>query len=84
MMGWLQDLYNYQMALQEIDNMRVDGKFIDTEGNRPEGQLVRRGPVLAPLPRCSDTSSGRPGPSVPPSTMLRTLLPPNGVERTHL
>lgn len=35
-----QDLYNYQMALQEIDNMRVDGKFRDSEGNIPEGQLV--------------------------------------------
>lgn len=29
------------MALQEIDGMRKDGKFIDSEGNRPEGQLVR-------------------------------------------
>ena len=37
----VQDLYNYQMALQEIDGMRVDGKFVDSEGNRPEGQLVR-------------------------------------------
>lgn len=37
-----QDLYNYQMALQEIDNMRVEGKFRDSEGNVPEGQLVGR------------------------------------------
>lgn len=36
-----QDLYNYQMALQEIDNMRKNGKFVDNEGNVPEGQLVR-------------------------------------------
>lgn len=35
-----QDLYNYQMALQELDGMRVDGKFRDSEGNVPEGQLV--------------------------------------------
>ncbi|KAM0746953.1 hypothetical protein T439DRAFT_329228 [Meredithblackwellia eburnea MCA 4105] len=42
------DLYNYQMALQEIDNMRVDGKFTDSEGNRPEGQLV----LLYLLRRC--------------------------------
>lgn len=35
-----QDLYNYQMALQEIDGMRVNGKFKDAEGNVPEGQLV--------------------------------------------
>ena len=38
----IQDLYNFQMALQEIDSMRKDGKFVDSDGNRPEGQLVRR------------------------------------------
>ncbi|KAM0786507.1 hypothetical protein ACM66B_001965 [Microbotryomycetes sp. NB124-2] len=42
------DLYNFQMALQEIDNMRVDGKFRDSEGNVPEGQLV----LLYLLRRC--------------------------------
>ncbi|CED84287.1 Uncharacterised protein family UPF0662 [Phaffia rhodozyma] len=42
------DLYNYSMALQEIDSMRVDGKFVDAEGEMPpEGQygllyLLRR------------------------------------------
>lgn len=43
LMEWCagQDLYNYQMALQEIDGMRVNGKFKDAEGNVPEGQLVR-------------------------------------------
>lgn len=38
----LQDLYNFQMALQEIDGMRVNGKFVDAEGNVPAGQLVSR------------------------------------------
>jgi len=36
------DLWNYSLSLQEIDNMRVDGKFIDYEGNKPTGQYVRR------------------------------------------
>lgn len=35
------DLYNFQVSLQEIDNMRVDGKFVDSEGNKPPGQGVR-------------------------------------------
>lgn len=35
------DLWNYSLSLQEIDKMRVDGKFLDSEGNRPEGQYVR-------------------------------------------
>ena len=34
------DLWNYTLSLQEIDKMRVDGKFVDVEGNRPEGQYV--------------------------------------------
>jgi hypothetical protein len=34
------DLWNYSLSLQEIDKMRVDGKFLDAEGNRPEGQYV--------------------------------------------
>jgi hypothetical protein len=34
------DLYNYSMSLHEIDKMRIDGKFVDTEGNRPPGQYV--------------------------------------------
>lgn len=36
------DLWNYSVSLQEIDKMRVDGKFVDQEGNRPSGQYVRR------------------------------------------
>ena len=35
------DLWNYSLSLQEIDKMRVDGKFVDSEGNRPSGQYVR-------------------------------------------
>lgn len=35
------DLWNYTVSLQEIDKMRVDGKFVDMEGNRPPGQYVR-------------------------------------------
>ncbi len=34
------DLWNYSLSLQEIDKMRVDGKFVDADGNRPEGQYV--------------------------------------------
>ena len=38
------DLFNYSLSLQEIDNMRVDGKFVDSEGNQPGGQYVRSRP----------------------------------------
>ncbi|KNZ55097.1 hypothetical protein VP01_276g17 [Puccinia sorghi] len=41
------DLYNFQVSLQELDAMRVDGKFVDAEGNKPEGQLVRQRKQLA-------------------------------------
>ncbi len=34
------DLWNYSLSLQEIDKMRIDGKFVDAEGNRPVGQYV--------------------------------------------
>ncbi|KAF9480504.1 hypothetical protein BDN70DRAFT_877487 [Pholiota conissans] len=42
------DLWNYSLSLQEIDKMRVDGKFVDSEGNRPTGQYV----LLYLLRRC--------------------------------
>ncbi|SGZ39647.1 related to UPF0662 protein YPL260W [Hanseniaspora guilliermondii] len=32
------ELYPYQLKLASIDNMRVDGKFYDEDGNIPEGQ----------------------------------------------
>lgn len=34
------DLWNYTLSLQEIDKMRVDGKFVDLEKNVPPGQYV--------------------------------------------
>lgn len=34
------DLWNYSLSLQEIDKMRIDGKFVDSDGNRPPGQYV--------------------------------------------
>lgn len=36
------DLWNYQVTLKEIDRLRVDGKFVDSEGKQPEGQAVSR------------------------------------------
>ncbi|KAJ1660319.1 hypothetical protein IWQ61_000748 [Dispira simplex] len=36
----MRDLYPYQMKLSSIDNLRVGGKFLDAEGNIPEGQSV--------------------------------------------
>ena len=42
------DLWNYQVTLKEIDRMRVDGKFLDSEGKQPEGQPV----LLYLLRRC--------------------------------
>lgn len=42
------DLWNYSLSLQEVDKMRIDGKFVDSEGNRPPGQYV----LLYLLRRC--------------------------------
>jgi hypothetical protein len=42
------DLWNYQVTLKEIDRLRVDGKFVDSEGKQPEGQLI----LLYLLRRC--------------------------------
>ncbi|KAK7024882.1 hypothetical protein R3P38DRAFT_2951598 [Favolaschia claudopus] len=42
------DLWNYSSALQEIDKLRVDGKFLDAEGGRPAGQYI----LLYLLRRC--------------------------------
>jgi len=41
------DLWNYSLSLQEVDKMRVNGKFVDSEGGHPPGQylllyLIRR------------------------------------------
>ncbi|KAH9967362.1 hypothetical protein BC827DRAFT_1258444 [Russula dissimulans] len=42
------DLFNYSLSLQEVDKMRIDGKFVDSEGNQPSGQYV----LLYLLRRC--------------------------------
>ncbi|PFH51942.1 hypothetical protein AMATHDRAFT_74631 [Amanita thiersii Skay4041] len=42
------DLFNYSLSLQEIDRMRVDGKFVDSDGIKPPGQFV----LLYLLRRC--------------------------------
>jgi len=42
------DLWNYSLSLQEVDKMRIDGKFVDSEGNKPAGQYV----LLYLLRRC--------------------------------
>lgn len=34
------DLWNYSLSLQEVDKMRIDGKFVDSEGAQPSGQYV--------------------------------------------
>ena len=43
------DLYNFQVSLQEIDGMRVGGKWFDADGKKPGGQLV----LLYLLRRCA-------------------------------
>ncbi|KAF9245344.1 hypothetical protein BU15DRAFT_85662 [Melanogaster broomeanus] len=42
------ELYNYSLSLQEIDKMRIDGKFVNADGSRPPGQYV----LLYLLRRC--------------------------------
>ncbi|KAH9992782.1 hypothetical protein BJV74DRAFT_918493 [Russula compacta] len=42
------DLWNYSQSLQEIDKMRISGKFVDSEGHQPAGQYV----LLYLLRRC--------------------------------
>ncbi|QLL32240.1 hypothetical protein HG536_0C04090 [Torulaspora globosa] len=44
------ELYPYQMKLASLDNLRVDGKFYDSDGNVPEGQ----GTLNALLAECFD------------------------------
>lgn len=34
------DLYPYQLALAQIDNLRIDGKFKGKDGTIPEGQAI--------------------------------------------
>jgi len=35
------DLWNYSLRLQEVDKMRIDGKFVDSKGDQPSGRYVR-------------------------------------------
>jgi hypothetical protein len=42
------DLYNFQNELSRVDGLRVEGKFRDSQGNVPEGQIV----LLYLLRRC--------------------------------
>lgn len=44
------ELYPYEMKLASLDNMRIDGKFYDADGNIPEGQ----GTLNALLAECFD------------------------------
>ena len=34
------DLYPYQLALAQIEQIRVDGKFVGRDGSLPEGQAI--------------------------------------------
>ena len=71
------DLWNYTLSLQEIDNMRVDGKFVDLEKNAPQGQYVsilqiyKRPSVLWD---CPDGLHAFVGALVPAAKMLRDPL----------
>jgi hypothetical protein len=83
------DLWNYSLSLQEVDKMRIDGKFVDSEGNQPAGQYVR----LASTPRQFHTAwvlthFSVKGPPVSPSTVLwrhlsAAVLQRAGVRGTH-
>jgi len=42
------DLWDYSLSLQEVDKMRIDGKFVDSEGAQPSGQYA----LLYLLRRC--------------------------------
>jgi hypothetical protein len=61
------DLWNYSLSLQEIDKMRIDGKFVDSEGNRPSGQYVS---ILFQLITEPIYSIYQIGITVPPAAML--------------
>jgi len=77
------DLWNYSLSLREIDKMRVDGKFVDAEGNRPTGQYVSSN--RAYMTPCGvlivDPPSGL---AVPPTPMLWPHLPVTIVQRTRI
>lgn len=62
------------MALREIDAMRVDGKFVDADGNKAEGQYVS---LFITYWISKYAKRFGPGTHVPPPTMLRSHLPPH-------
>lgn len=82
------DLYNYSQALREVERMRVDGSFVDAEGNKAEGQYVSVLPwhsetnvepvaCLTPLSLYLSLPlfvSSPTGTSLPPSEMSRSDL----------
>lgn len=58
--------------------MRIDGKFVDAEGNQPDGQYV--GVVTSNLD--SLCTNGISGPFILASTMLRSHIPSAIFQRT--
>ena len=61
------DLWNYSLSLQEVDKMRIDGKFVDSDGNQPAGQYVG----LAPTHQFTWVLTNYlKGPAVSPPTVL--------------
>ena len=59
--------------------MRVDGKFVDADGNRPEGQYVS----FFCLSSIHQAHSPAVGPALSLAPMLRSYLPVALVERTR-
>jgi hypothetical protein len=45
---------SYSVSLRDIDSMRVDGKFVDADGNKAEGQYVSTLVLhtTLPVPQC--------------------------------
>ena len=72
------DLWNYTVSLQEIDKMRVDGKFVDAEGQVPAGQYVSIYPYIIFMSLCSLQLSGS---FVSFKTMLRIDLSSTLIKR---
>ena len=70
------DLWNYTVSLQEIDKMRVDGKFVDAEGVKPAGQYVS----LVWIGRACANHLIPSGPSISSQTMLRPDIPSPGIQ----
>jgi hypothetical protein len=76
------DLWNYSLSLQEIDKMRIDGKFVDSDGNRPPGQYVSQ--LLLGMKMSADTIISVPGALVPLKTMLWSDLSTAVVKRASV